>query len=223
MRFLSKVACSLGALVLSLVSAQCWAVPTDLVKLSGQIGFSCDTGNGGFEKDQCSEIQHGPFTLIYDPLIPDTDPSDDHALYRNAIRSFDMTISQLYRPALVFSLVGSGDISVWADQHGEGGITWHMLLKEQNNVVDPSIFTFNLIFFPGFVNTATMPTVDEWNTRTTAYIGGGAGASETDWLYSPLTAQTIPRPLPVPASPWLLSIGAAMAVLQGRKLRKSRH
>lgn len=210
-----------GGLILALVSTQSWAGPIDLVEIRGLVGFSCSSGSGGFEQDCVNDnIEIGPFSLIYDPSVPDTDSSQDRGLFQDAIRSFSMTVSQKYRPDLVFSLVGYGDFHRLRTAQLEGWLYWDMILSEKNNVLPPSRFSFGWWepVMPGDPN--EMPTTDFWFTRT-PFGGGTTGVGETDWLYGGLSVHTVPRPLPAPPSLWLLLIGVAGAFLQRGRLRKS--
>lgn len=211
-----------AGLVLAIAAAQSWAAPISLIELRGQVGFSCGSGSGGFEQ-QCSggeNIEMGPFSLLYDPSVSDTDPSPDKGLFEGAIRAFTMTVSQLKRPALVFSLVGSGDFERSVSPSNEDRLFWRMTLAEQNNVVAPSEFVFRLLNqTAGDPN--TMPSIDYWSTVAADGVTG-AGVAEIDWLQSTsITVDTDPGLLPTPSSLWLLMIGAAGAVLQRGRLRKS--
>lgn len=206
---------NLGGLIFWLVSAQSWAGPVGLVQLSGPVAFSCGTGTGGFE-GYCpfdDNIERGWFTLTYDPLIPDTDQDDGRGLFRNAIRSFDMTVSQLYRPDLAFSLVGRGDLS--RESHWSDSFYWEMTLREKNNTFAPSLFSFHM-YRQAWGNPNEMPTVELW-PEVIGYVGGGAGVNETDWLPGSISADFIPRPVPVPGSLWLLLIGAAGVIFNRKR------
>lgn len=212
----------IGGLILAVVAVQSWAGPVSLIELRGQVGFSCGSGSGGFEH-QCfggENIEMGPFSLMYDPSIPDTDPRPDKGLFEGAIKSFTMTVSQLNRPDLVFSLVGQGDFERSISPFSENWLFWRMTLAEQNNVIAPSEFLFGM-FNQAAGDPNTMPGIDYWSSVAAAGVTG-AGVSETDWLQSPsITVHTDPGLLPAPPSLWLLLIGAAGAALQRGRLRKS--
>lgn len=217
MKFRSLLSRNIGGLILSVAAAQSAAGPMELVELTGQVGFSCGTGTGGFEGHCRSgeNIESGPFRLVYDPLIPDTDHGANSGLFRGAIRSFVMTVSQINRPALHFSLVGRGDLH----RHFTGGldfVTWRMALEEENGIVGPSMFSFQLYQLT-WGDPNRMPTIDFWPVAT-GLVADGGGVGETDWLYSGrITAQSVPRPVPAPPSLWLLLIGGAAALLQRRR------
>lgn len=218
MRLTSLLFRTMSGLILAVAAAHSWAGPIGLVQVTGEVGFSCTTGTGGFEK-YCEDhhIETGMLSLIYDPIIPDSDHSEHHGLFRGTIRSFEMTVSQVNRPDLSFSLAGRGDI--YRGWDGDW-FTWTMTLKEANDVFAPSLFSFGM-YLQGAGNPNEMPAADIW-PLVTAFGGGGAGVNETDWLYSGnLSASTIPRPVPAPPSIWLLLIGTAGALLQRRHLRKS--
>lgn len=205
---------SISTLILAFCAAQSWAGPIDLVELTGNVGFSSTTGTGGFEADGPGgdNVERGPFRLVYDPIIPDTDTSETRGLFRGAIKSFEMTVSQINRPDLSFSLVGRGDLyREFSDVAGTDGVTWSMILAEENGVVAPSLFSFRM-YRETWGNPNSMPTIDFWPTAI-AYIADGAGVQETDWLSSgSITARTVPRPVPAPPTLWLLIIGAAAAL-----------
>ena len=214
----------IGGLILAVAAAHSWANPVGLVELSGLAGFSCASGTGGFEKDCANgdNIEFGPFNLIYDPSVPDTDPNQDRGFFKNAIRSFSMTLSQNHRPDLVFSLVGQGDFIRSINSQNEARLTWAMVLKEKNNVIPHSLFTFGWQD-PLIRNPNEMPGTDFWFTSI-PLDAGTTGVSESDWVYSSgsLSVRTVPRPLPAPPSSWLLVIGAAGALFQRWRSRDSR-
>ncbi|MBQ5947530.1 hypothetical protein [Massilia sp. ST3] len=208
----------ISGLILAIAAAHSSAGPMPLVQVSGEIAFGGYTGTGGFEQyDDRDHVERGSFTLIYDPLIPDTDHDNNRGLFRGAIRSFVMSVSQVNRPGLSFSLVGRGDL------HRSNGdwVSWEMTLEEENDVFEPSMFWFGM-YQQNSGNSNEMPTIEFWSKTLVGLGGGGAGVNETDWLDSrTLTAGTIPRPVPVPPSLWLLAIGAAAGLLQQKRLRKS--
>lgn len=207
---------NLSALILALSTAQSWARPIDLIELTGQVGFSCYTGTGGFE-NYCSKgenVEKGNFRLVYDPLIPDTDHKMNAGLFRGTIRSFEMTVSQVNRADLAFSLVGRGNFSRGSSD--PDWLTWSMILKEESDVIKTSSFSFGMYNWSASHNPNEMPTIDFWSPTLVGFGGGGAGVNETDWLNSTISARTIPRPIPVPSSLWLLLIGAGALVQHGR-------
>lgn len=208
----------LNGLILTIAATQSWAGPVSLVQVTGEVGFSCTTGTGGFEQ-YCVDhhIETGTLSLVYDSSIPDSDHSEHSGLFRGTIRSFEMTVSQVNRPALSFSLVGRGDIH--RDGLNGDWFGWSMILKEENGVVEPSLFWFGM-YQPWPGNPNEMPSADVW-PEVIAFGGGGAGVNETDWLYSGnLRVSSMPTPIPAPPSIWLLLIGAAGALLQSGRLRK---
>lgn len=214
MRLNSLLFRSISALILALSASQGVAAPRDLVEVTGEVGFSCLTGNGGFEH-YCGygeNVESGPFRMIYDPWTPDTDNSDNAGLFRGTIRSFAMNVSQVNRPDLQFSLVGRGDFSrEFSFVTGLDSLVWHMTLIEENGVVGTSLFTFRM-YRETWGNPNVMPTPDFWPDAV-AYIAYGAGVEETDWLNSgDFTVRTVPRPVPAPPSLWLMLIGAAAAL-----------
>ncbi len=221
MKLKSLLLRSAGSVVLALAATHSWAGPTSLVKLTGQVGFSCGTGNGGFERN-CAEGEHverGGFSLIYDPSVLDTDPGANKGLFQGAIKSFSMTVSQVNRPDLSFSLVGPGDFYRDSDGMGTDWMTWKMTLAETNGVVQPSAFSFGMV--PLWSEDPNeIPSIDFWS----AVIGlgaGGAGVHETDWLYGgSLNAEIIPSPVPAPGSLWLMLIGAGGVLAQRLRRRK---
>lgn len=210
---------NIGGLVLAVAATQSWAGAVSIVGLSGEVGFSCGTGTGGFEQ-HCSEgenVERGGFHLEYAPLTRDMDSSDSIGFFKGAISSFSMTVSQINRPSLTFSLVGRGDIyrgGMWPEW-----VTWSMILKEENHVVKPSRFSFNM-YGKFWEDPNDMPTADFWST-VTGFVAEGAGVSETDWLNGGLNVYGNPRPIPVPGSLWLLFIGSAGIFLRWGRLRKS--
>lgn len=212
-------------LLISAAAAQSSAGHLDSVWVSGEVNFSCGTGTGGFEK-YCSageNIERGNFYLTYEISVPDSSSNVDGGFFQGAITSFEMSVSQINRPDLYFSLVGYGDIS----RHDEW-IWWEMTLAEANSVVAPSRFSFGLVHFHQLANLANpneLPTSDFWLGDVIGLLGGGAGAHETDWLYpGSLHAGTIPGPvdIPVPGSFWLILVGLAGAALQRVRPRKRR-
>lgn len=208
---------SISTIILACAVTQSRAGPTDLVELTGYIGFSSVTGSGGFEIDTPNgdNVEWGPFRLIYDPGIPDTDNSELRGLFPGAIKSFVMIIGQEYRPALRFALVGRGDISrEFSATTSMDSVQWLMTLREENGVIDPSLFFFRMFRYGwGNVN-VTMPPIDYWRTATANEAGTGS-IGELDWLWGPISARTVPRPVPAPPTVWLLLIGAA-AILSAR-------
>lgn len=213
-----------GILFFSFFAVQSWANPTDLIEVTGLTGWSCGTGTGGFE-GRCGHgenVEKGPFDLIYDPLIPDSDDRDTVGVFRGAITQFTMTVRQSARPDLLFTLVGRGDILLGYASDGAEAMTWRMTLSEANNAFAPSAFYFNMYFsgWPGDVNQS--PNIENlWYRNVTGYVAGGGGVSETDWLYSgSLIVTAIPRPMPVPGTPWLCL--TALAALGIRRLRRRR-
>lgn len=207
---------SAGGVILALAAAHSWAGPMGLVKLTGQVGFSCFTGTGGFEQN-CSASEHverGSFSLVYDPSIRDTDPGSSSGLFRGAIKSFTMTVSQVNRPDLSFSLVESGDFyrDFDADGWGSDWLRWNMMLDEEHGVVGRSLFSFGM-YQQAWGNPNEMPSIDFWS-GVTGFVGGGAGVNETDWLNSSLDVEIIPNPVPAPGSLWLMLIGAGGVLVQ---------
>lgn len=211
---------SVSAVILAVSATQSWARPIDLIELTGQVGFSCSTGTGGFE-NYCfkgENVERGAFRLVYDPLIPDTDRSTNTGLFRGTIRSFEMTVSQVNRADLAFSLVGQGNF--YRGSLDPDWVTWSMILKEENDVIETSWFSFGMYNHSAGHNPNEMPNIDFWSHPLVGLVGGGAGVNETDWLSSPISARTIPRPIPVPSSLWLLLIGAAGALVQQGRVCK---
>lgn len=208
-----------GLIILG-AAAQCSAGRMDTVWITGEVGFSCGTGTGGFEK-YCSDgenIERGSFSLTYELSGRDSDLSEDRGFFRSAIKSFEMTVSQINRPHLYFSLVGHGDLQ----RSGNDWVWWQMKLAEENGVVAPSSFMFGLYQLQ-LSNPNELPTSDFWSRGVVGLLGGGAGVSETDWLYpDSLRAGTVPGPVAIPESGslWLMLIGLAGAAVQRRSARK---
>jgi hypothetical protein len=213
---------SAGSVILALAAAQSWAGPMGLIKLTGQVGFSCGTGTGGFEQ-YCptgDHVERGTFSLIYDPSIPDTDPGANSGLFQGAITSFVMTVSQVNRPELRFSLVGRGDFhrQFGVDGTGPDWMSWNMMLDEENGAVERSLFSFGM-FPQTWDDPNGMPSTDFWSA-VTGLGAGGAGVHETDWLYGgSLRTEIVPNPVPVPGSPWLMLIGAGGVLVQRMRRR----
>lgn len=210
----------LGGLLISIAATQSSAGYMDSVWVSGEVGFSCGTGTGGFEK-YCSDgenIERGHFSLTYELSVRDSDSSVEGGLFRGAITSFEMGVSQINRPYLYFSLVGYGDIY----RSGNDWIWWRMTLAEANNVFEPSRFSFGLVQTQ-LANPNELPTSDFWLHNVIGLLGEGAGVSETDWLYpGSLHSGTIPGPvaISVPGSFWLMLVGLAGAALQRVRRRR---
>jgi len=219
MRLKSLLLCHVVGVILAIVAPQSSAGPVGLVHITGEVGFSGTTGTGGFERcceDDWNHVERGYFSLIYDPLVPDTHQDDNQGLFRGAIRSFEMSVSQVNRPDLAFSLFGRGDLKrsfLFSDGHGDW-VTWEMTLEEKNGFIQPSTFSFNMYYHSVSPNPNEMPPIEFWYW-VTGYVGGGAGVVETDWLNHPsIRVEIIPRPIPVPGTGWLLLIGTGMAFLQ---------
>ena len=221
MRLRSLFFRSAGSVILALAAAQSWAGPMGLIKLTGQVGFSCWTGNGGFEQScpTADHVEKGTFSLIYDPSITDTDAGTNSGLFRGAITSFVMTVSQVNRPELRFSLVGTGDFHrEFDDGMGQDWMSWKMMLDEENGAVERSLFSFDMVP-QTWEDPNGMPSTDFWSA-VTALGAGGAGVHETDWLYGGgLKAEIIPNPVPVPGSLWLMFIGAGGVLVQRMRRR----
>ncbi|MEW6762002.1 MAG: hypothetical protein AB1437_14370 [Pseudomonadota bacterium] len=222
MRLRSFFIRSAGSVILALAAAQSWAGHMGLIKLTGQVGFSCWTGNGGFEQS-CptgDHVEKGTFSLIYDPSITDTDAGTNSGLFRGAITSFVMTVSQVNRPELRFSLVGRGDFrrEFDADGMGQDWMSWKMMLDEEHGAVERSLFSFDMVP-QTWEDPNGMPSTDFWSA-VTGLGAGGAGVHETDWLYGgSLNVEVIPSPVPVPGSRWLMLIGAGGVLAQRLRRR----
>lgn len=206
----------ISTLILAFAATQSWAGPVDLIEVTGYVGFSSVSGSGGFEPDTPNgeNVERGPFRLVYDPMIPDTDSSEMNGFFPGAIKSFVMIVGQESRPALRFSLVGQGNITrYFSDTTGMDSVTWWMTLREENGVFEPSMFQFQMFLYElGNVNVNVLPGTGYW-PNATAYGAATPGVHEHDWLHGSMTARTVPTPVPAPPTLWLLLIGAAAALI----------
>jgi len=193
-----------------------------LISVTANSGWSCGTGDGGFEAGCTPDVEYGMVNFVYDTSVPDSNPnpSPEIGVYSGALVAFTMTVEQQTRPDLFFTLApGPNTLRVGLYE----GVTFLRLefnATEQSGAFgESSDMQFGLNIYGGFyvdMPEMSLPGVSYWDSAT-AYVGGasgpGGGASETDWAWSFRAVE-----IPLPGTLALMGLGLLLAA-RGRKLQ----
>jgi hypothetical protein len=201
-----------GALLIWINPAQ-----ASLIQVSGQLGWSCGTGSGGFEPGCAPDVERGTFSFAYDTSVIDSDSRIGYGLFLDAFRSFTMTVEQTTRPDLLFTLTG-GENAITRGLSGDADwLRITVALAEVSSAVSASSFTFNfLVCCRGVGFPDETPTIENyWSRSPYGLVAYGTGVGETDWLYNATLRAAV---IPEPSAPLLLTIGL-LALMSTRRRR----
>lgn len=197
------------------------------ILVSGNVGWSCGTGTGGFEPLCNPDVERGYFELLYDDSAVDSDPAYETGLFDSSVLSFRMIVEQSTRPNLEFELAsGPTQISSRVLGGSDLSVSFRFLMSEASAlfpVSEVSLGFVSVSFLSRGGDPSLAPTLAFWDN---AY-GHGANVrpldgsfrtvGETDWAPRPIAS-----PAPEPETLAMALLGLTMvggAVLRSRRAR----
>lgn len=164
-----------------------------LITVEAAVGWSCTTGNGGFEPGCTPDVELGRLRFSYEAVFADSNPAPDTGTFSGLITDFRMTVAQDARPDLEFQLVGGGSMSF--TRFGAGGadqrLTINVVVDDLSGSLGIGSLSLN-VYNTNYLSTLDAPPAVAFWLGAFANVGTGYGASERDWGTN--FRATIPEP-----------------------------